>query len=90
MCIKILCQIFKDIATWNIPTGGFYIWICLNKPISLEKLFFAAYNKGILINPGNLYDISDQQHIRISYSYANESKMIQGLEELAKIIKVIW
>lgn len=48
--LDILEKYFINIATWNRPSGGFYIWLKLKKPISLNKLFEISYKKGILIN----------------------------------------
>ncbi len=33
---------FKDIAAWEKPTGGFYIWVKLNNNINLSTLFDEA------------------------------------------------
>lgn len=78
---------FAGIATWNKPTGGFYIWLKLRKQISLNKLFELSYKKGVLINPGNVYDFSNDQNLRISYSYASLTDLEKGLRILAKLIR---
>lgn len=85
--LNILEKYFKDIATWNKPVGGFYIWLKLNVPISLNKLFEIAYREGILINPGNVYDLSNNQNLRISYSYASLTDLERGLKILSKVIR---
>lgn len=85
--LGILEKYFTDIATWNRPSGGFYIWLKLKKPISLNKLFEISYKKGILINPGNVYDFSNNKNIRISYSYASLIDIEKGLRLLSEIIK---
>lgn len=85
--LGILEKYFTDIATWNKPSGGFYIWLKLKKPISLNKLFELSYKKGILINPGNVYDFSNNKNIRISYSYASLIDIEKGLRVLSEIIK---
>lgn len=36
--INILNTYFKEIATWNVPKGGFYIWLSINKQISIHQL----------------------------------------------------
>lgn len=85
--LNILEKHFKDIAIWNKPAGGFYIWLKLNVPISLSKLFEITYGEGILINPGNVYDFSNNQNLRISYSYASLTDLERGLKILSKIIR---
>lgn len=78
---------FSDIATWNEPKGGFYVWIKLSQKISMNKLFTLALNEGVLINPGNIYDFSKNQSIRISYSYASHDDLKKGLKKLAQLIR---
>lgn len=81
---------FKDIATWNIPAGGFYIWLKLNKNISTDRLFDIALREKILINPGSIYDFSKNQHIRISYSYASADSLVKGLIKLSELIEKMY
>ncbi len=87
--IQILNTYFSDIASWNIPCGGFYIWLQLQTGISTRKLFEAALQEGILLNPGNVYDKNDQEHLRLSYSYAALDKLEKGLIRLSEFIKDI-
>ncbi|KOP78848.1 PLP-dependent aminotransferase family protein [Cytobacillus solani] len=84
--INLLNTYFKDIATWNVPKGGFYIWLSINKQISIHLLFRKALKEGILLNPGNVYDRSNQHHLRLSYSYAPMEQFEKGLIRLAEII----
>ncbi|MHC1683174.1 MAG: PLP-dependent aminotransferase family protein [Clostridiaceae bacterium] len=85
--LSILERYFKDIATWNKPSGGYYIWLKLNKKVSLNKLFELAYSKGILINPGNVYDPFNDENLRISYSYASLEDLKKGLKILSELIR---
>lgn len=78
---------FYDIASWNKPKGGFYIWLRIMNNTSIEKLFSMAYKEGILINPGSIYDFEKNEYIRISYSYASISDLKYGLKKLSDIIK---
>ncbi|SFL80075.1 aminotransferase-like domain-containing protein [Pelosinus propionicus] len=80
---------FTDIATWQIPTGGFYIWLTLTHPLSMQKLFNLALNEGLLIHPGNIYDYLSNRHLRLSYSYASLAEIKEGLYRLSLIIKNI-
>lgn len=85
--IKILEKYFSDIATWNFPKGGFYIWLRLQSGVSTRKLFNLALREGILLNPGSVYDKNDDQHLRLSYSYASMNQLEKGLIHLAQLIK---
>jgi len=89
IALEILSEHFSDIASWNIPSGGFYIWLKLKKQISMDKLFTICCKEGILLNPGNIYDFSKNQNLRISYSYASLDDLRYGLMKLCEIIKNI-
>ncbi|CVK19745.1 PLP-dependent aminotransferase family protein [Sporomusa sphaeroides] len=80
---------FSDIATWQIPKGGFYIWLILNQAVSMQKLFKEALNNGLLIHPGNIYDTLSNRHLRLSYSYASLPEMENGLFRLSELIKTL-
>jgi GntR family transcriptional regulator of abcA and norABC len=81
---------FKEIATWNTPAGGYYIWLRLNKNISTDRLFEIALSEKLLINPGSIYDFSNNQHIRISYSYASPDELKKGLIKLSELIEKMY
>ena len=78
---------FSDIATWQIPKGGFYIWLILKQAVSMQKLFKNALDNGLLIHPGNVYDTLSNRHIRLSYSYASLPEMENGLFRLSTLIR---
>ncbi|KAB2329711.1 PLP-dependent aminotransferase family protein [Cytobacillus depressus] len=85
--LNILNKYFSDIATWEKPNGGFYIWLRLLTSISIRELFETALAEGILLNPGNVYDHQADQHLRISYSFASLSELEDGLRRLSMIIR---
>lgn len=85
--IQLLKAYFSEIATWSIPEGGFYIWLKLEIDISSKKLFGLALKEHILLNPGIVYDKSDDKHLRLSYSYASLGELEEGLVGLARLIK---
>ena len=87
LTINILNTYFSDIATWNIPSGGFYIWLQLQTGTSTRKLFEAALQEGILLNPGSVYDKNDQERLRLSYSYASLEELEKGFKRLSELIK---
>lgn len=86
--LTMLEHYFKEIATWQKPQGGFFVWIKLNSPISLYKVFEEALRKNILFYPGYVYDVTPNNYLRISYSYATYDDLEIGLRELASIIKL--
>lgn len=74
-------------ATWEIPKGGFFIWVRIKSPFKVKRLFEKALAKGILINPGSIYAEHSEQFIRISYGFASLDNIKKGIFELSEIIK---
>lgn len=81
---------FSDLASWNVPPGGFYVWLKINHPVSMLELFKKALAKGILLNPGNIYDRLSNQYLRLSYSYASLTELSEGLANLAIVLKELF
>ncbi len=86
IALSALNKFFKGIATWEIPNGGYFIWIKLNKGISMYELFIKCLNRKILIYPGDLYEFHSNQYIRISYSYASLSEIEHGIAVLSELV----
>ncbi|WP_282943513.1 PLP-dependent aminotransferase family protein [Paenibacillus sp. RC67] len=74
-------------AQWNIPKGGFYIWVHLYQDLPLKLLFSAALKEGVLLNPGHLYEGENSRHLRISYAYASMEDLKTGIFKLSVIMK---
>jgi GntR family transcriptional regulator, regulator for abcA and norABC len=53
----------------------------------MDKLFYAALEHGLLINPGNIYDKRTNQYIRLSFAYASEADLVEGIAKLSKLVK---
>ena len=79
-------QYFSNLATWQQPKGGFYIWLRFHEPIVTKALFLELLQQKVLINPGYIYQPNDFHHVRISYSYATFKEFEEGLTIFAQII----
>lgn len=85
--LELLQLHFAGLAEWNVPQGGFYMWIRLSSGIRSDKLFRRALAERILINPGNIYDRMEQDYIRLSYAFASLSEIQTGIVTLARIMR---
>ncbi|SEG28510.1 PLP-dependent aminotransferase family protein [Paenibacillus sp. UNC499MF] len=85
--LELLDSGFKDIASWEVPSGGFYIWLKLTPSLSMRELFEKGLQEGILLNPGSLYDPLPGPYLRISYSYASFEDLEKGLLKLSVLIR---
>lgn len=78
---------FKDLAVWDRPTGGFYIWLRLKKRMSLQTLFESALKRKLLLNPGYLYEEENSSNLRLSYAYASPEELEKGIALLAELVE---
>jgi len=84
---KLLNDKLRDIASWEQPKGGFYIWLKFHAPIVDKAFFMKLLQFKVLINPGYIYDAQDSQHIRLSYAYATRQQLQYGIEKLYEVAK---
>ncbi|ETY74428.1 PLP-dependent aminotransferase family protein [Lactiplantibacillus fabifermentans] len=75
------------IATFDAPTGGFYLWVRLADRINIKKLFDLATAQNVLFNPGNIYDFKPNQYIRLSFSFESTERFERGIQILTKLIE---
>jgi len=83
---QILHHYWDDFATWQAPTGGFYLWIRLADCINISKLFDLATTHNVLFNPGSIYDFQPNQYIRLSFAYESSERFERGIQILTKLI----
>ncbi|MEA5040688.1 MAG: PLP-dependent aminotransferase family protein [Clostridiaceae bacterium] len=78
---------FSSLADWNLPAGGFYIWLRLRQPVPTEMLFRRALSRRLLLNPGAVYDDGDNHALRLSYAYADEAALGPAIAALAEVVR---
>lgn len=84
--LDILEKHFQNIAHWEVPKGGFFIWLTLKDNINVKKIFSELIEKEhILINPGHIYN-SDENTIRLSFAYETNPNIELGLKKLHEYI----
>lgn len=75
------------LCTWDTPKCGFYIWLMFSPKLPMDKIFYEALDRGVLFNPGNVYDYQENNSIRISYAYADPEDIRVAIGVLGDIIK---
>lgn len=84
--LHLLNEHFSHDATWDKPAGGFFIRVVLKDKINMHRLFKSCLNHSLLINPGFIYrDFTPS--IRLSFAYATEREMEEGIIQLKRNIK---
>ena len=87
--IETLERQFNGIAHWTRPQGGFYIWLTFNQPVKIGRLFQLALQRGVLLNPGDIYDFEGDNSLRLSYSYTTPEEFAHAVTILANIVREI-
>lgn len=77
---------FQDIAVWDVPIGGFYIWLTFNEDVEVDDLFEKALDKGILLNPGDIYDFKPNRSLRLSFAYVTSEEFTDAMKNMRMII----
>lgn len=78
--LSMLNERFSELAEWEAPEGGFFIWVNFNEKINVKKLFSELIDKEkILINPGFIYG-SEENTIRLSYAFESRENIKYALE----------
>lgn len=76
-------------TTWTQPEGGFFVWVSFPEQIDVSQLAERCQAEGIEFCPGSIFyshgDGTDQ--MRLSYSFANEKQIEQGITTIGKIAK---
>ncbi len=86
--LSLLTKNFTDIAKWEIPEGGFFIWITFEKDINIKWLFSELVKKEkILINPGFIYG-SQKNTIRLSYAFENRENMKVAIRKIREYVDI--
>ena len=81
---NLMCEfldIKKTTIKYDIPKGGYFLWLKLNMDDS-TKFFDFAQNYKVKFHPGIRFGETSGSYIRLSFSYYNSDDLIIGLERL--------
>lgn len=96
--LRIALQIRKEIMEeelantnwrWTRPDGGLNLWVQLPNHLSTEMLLTKAITQSISFVPGQICDPLKEKSswVRLSYSYANEKQLREGLRKLVCLVE---
>ncbi|MEW4371950.1 PLP-dependent aminotransferase family protein [Paenibacillus kandeliae] len=75
---------------YNEPQGGLSLWVKLPDHLSVPRLLSRCLERQISFVPGALFEHNDQrsqQQIRLSFSFASEQQIRDGIRELVDIAR---
>ncbi len=82
-------QHLGDVATWQEPRGGFFLWVALPAHLSGEALLARATLEKVVYVAGAAFfvDGTGQHFIRLSFSLPPADRITEGVRRLARVIK---
>jgi DNA-binding transcriptional MocR family regulator len=79
---------FMPEASWNVPDGGFYVWVTLPEGLDAKSMLPRAVTARVAYVPGTAfyYDGSGAGHMRLSYCYPTPERIREGVRRLAGVM----
>jgi 2-aminoadipate transaminase len=76
-------------ASWNVPGGGFYVWVRLPSSLDAKAMLPRAVSERVAYVPGTAFyaDDAGRDHMRLSYCYPPPSRIREGVRRLAGVIE---
>ncbi|MCC7119479.1 MAG: PLP-dependent aminotransferase family protein [Anaerolineales bacterium] len=78
-------------VSFEIPSGGLFIWLKLPKPMSAEKLLPLACQAGVSFVPGNFFFVDGaegQEWLRLNFAAQPVEEIEEGIRRLGKVLRL--
>ncbi len=75
-------------ATWNVPDGGFYVWVRLPEGLNSKQMLPRAVTARVAFVPGTAFYFDGQgaEYLRLSYCYPTPERIREGVRRLAGVV----
>ena len=76
-------------ARWNVPTGGFYVWLTLPPGLDAKAMLPRAVTARVAYVPGTAFfaDGFGAQSMRLSFCYPTPERIREGVRRLVGVIE---
>jgi 2-aminoadipate transaminase len=81
---------FGDLASWQMPPGGLFFWLTLNRHLDTRLLLPKAIEQGVAFMPGEPFMpvmVESCGQLRLNFSHASEEQADIGLAKLAALVR---
>ncbi|MGI8900770.1 MAG: PLP-dependent aminotransferase family protein [Nocardioides sp.] len=87
--ITALDDLMPVTSQWNVPRGGFYVWLTLPDGLDAKAMLPRAVTARVAYVPGTAFftDGSGEQSMRLSYSYPTPERIREGVRRLTGVIE---
>jgi DNA-binding transcriptional MocR family regulator len=74
---------------WNVPSGGFYVWLTLPPGVNAKVMLPRAVTARVAYVPGTAFfaDGFGSSSMRLSYCYPTPERIREGVRRLAGVIE---
>jgi 2-aminoadipate transaminase len=78
-----------DFVRFDVPQGGFYLWLELDEAVDWDQVGPRAAENGVMCRPGERFmaDGDSRRFLRLAYSHAPEAELVRGIEALGAAIR---
>jgi len=78
------------LGDWNVPEGGFSLWIELISGVEAARLQQVARDEGVLVANGRPFFVDEprSQGIRVCFSNASETELKEAVRRLERALEV--
>lgn len=75
-------------ATWNVPEGGFFVWVRLPEGLDARAMLPRAVTARVAYVPGTAFyfDGSGSDHMRLSFCFPTPDRIREGVRRLAGVV----
>lgn len=76
-------------CTWNIPDGGFYVWVRLPEGLNAKEMLPRAVTNLVAYVSGTAFYAGGQtghENMRLSFCYPEPSEIREGVRRLAEVV----
>ena len=76
------------LGSWNVPEGGFSLWIELDSAVDALRLLQATRDEGVLVADGRAFFLDEprSQAIRLCFSNASDAELKEAVRRLGRAL----
>ena len=87
--VAALTDLMPSSCRWNVPTGGFYVWLTLPPGIDAKAMLPRAVTARVAYVPGTAFyaDGFGSSSMRLSFCYPTPQRIHEGVRRLAGVLE---
>ncbi|MDA8364824.1 MAG: PLP-dependent aminotransferase family protein [Gammaproteobacteria bacterium] len=81
---------FRDLGKWELPTGGLFFWVQLNRLLDSRELLSKALEHDVAFMPGEPFFPDEDRprgFLRLNFSNAGDEAIERGIGILAQVVR---